>query len=151
MSPLTKLTINIFQFKEFSLFIVPIPNTTELQGKRSCRCGDVSKSHATTFLAIENYHFKIGEYGSLSETKRRDYLVGILNRIEVQYDKESKEHVSDIQFKLPLVGDGIEYQDKKDKSKGYQLLDGDQVAGLNIPFRANTGKTKAPPNETIQR
>ena len=137
--------------KEFSLFIVPIPNTTELQGKRICRGGDVSKSHATTFLAIEKYHFKIGEYDSLLETDRRDYLMGILKRIEVQYDKESKEHVLDIQFKLPVIGDGIEYQDKKDKSKGYQLVDGDQVAGLNIPLQDNTGKTKAPPNETIQQ
>ena len=77
--------------------------------------------------------------------------MGILKRIEVQYDKESKEHVLDIQFKLPLIGDGIEYQDKKDKSKGYQLVDGDQVAGLNIPLQDNTGKTKVPPNRTIQQ
>ena len=111
----------------------------------------LAKSHATTFLAIEKYHFKIGEYDSLLETDRRDYLMGILKRIEVQYDKESKEHVLDIQFKLPVIGDGIEYQDKKDKSKEYQLVDGDQVAGLNIPLQDNTGKTKAPPNETIQQ
>jgi len=72
--------------------------------------------------------------------------MGKLDRIEVRYDKKSTEHVLDIQFKLPLVGDGIKYQDKKDKSKGYQLLDGDQVAGLNIPLQDNTGKTKVPPN-----
>lgn len=98
------------------------------------RCGDVCKSHVTTFLAIERYHFKIGEYDSLTEIDRKEYLMGIVSRIEVQYDKESKEHVLDIQFKPPLIGDGVEYQHKKDKSRGYQLVNGDQVAGQNIPL-----------------
>ena len=87
--------------KELSLIFVPIPNTTEHRGKRSYRRKDLGKSHVTTFLAIERYHFKIGEYDSLSEMDRRDYLMEILNRIEVQYDKEFKEHVLDIQLKPP--------------------------------------------------
>ncbi|MGY8999717.1 MAG: hypothetical protein ACKVIK_07345 [Rhodospirillales bacterium] len=73
-----------------------------------------------------------------------------MDRIEVQYDSKKKEHILDINFRLPLVGDGIEYQDKKNKSKGYKVIDGDPVTGIKIPLQDNTGKTKVHPNETIQ-
>jgi len=99
---------------------------------------------------IEKYHHRIGEMTSLSETEGKDYLTGILDRIEVQYDSDKKEHILDIKFKLPLVGDGIEYQDKKNKKKGYRVVEGDPVTGVKIPLRDHTGKSKVPPNETIQ-
>jgi len=99
---------------------------------------------------IEKYHHRIGEMTSLSETEGKDYLTGILDRIEVQYDSDKKEHILDIKFKLPLVGDGIEYQDKKNKKKGYRVVEGDPVTGVKIPLRDHSGKSKVPPNETIQ-
>ena len=49
------------------------------------------------------------------------------------------------------MGDGIEYQDKKDKSKGYKLVDDDPVAGIKIPLEDHTGKTKVPSNRTTPR
>jgi hypothetical protein len=99
---------------------------------------------------IEKYHFRVNKNKSLSDNDRKEYLMGILDRIEVQYDSKKKEHILDINFRLPLVGDGIEYQDKKNKSKGYKVIDGDPVTGIKIPLQDNTGKTKVPPNETIQ-
>jgi hypothetical protein len=86
---------------------------------------------------------------SLSQEEGKEYLMGILDRIEVQYDSDKKEHILDIKFKLPLVGDSVEYQDIKNKKKGYRVVDGDPVAGVKIPLRDHTGKSKVPPNETI--
>ena len=42
---------------------------------------------------------------SLSETEAKDYLMGILVRIENQYDSDKMEYNVDFRFKLPLVGD----------------------------------------------
>ena len=33
-------------------------------------------------------------------------------------------HIFNIKFKLPIVNDGIEYKDDKNKSDGYSLIDG---------------------------
>ena len=98
---------------------------------------------------IEEYHHQVGEMTSLSQEEGKEYLMGILDRIEVQYDSDKKEHILDIKFKLPLVGDSVEYQDIKNKKKGYRVVDGDPVAGVKIPLRDHTGKSKVPPNETI--
>ena len=47
--------------------------------------------------------------------------------------------------------DGIEYQDKKNKSEGYKLVDGDPVAGIKITLEDHPGKTKVPHNRTTPR
>ena len=77
---------------------------------------------------------------SLSQEESKEYLMGILDRIEVQYDSDKKEHILDIKFKLPLVGDSIEYQDIKNKKIGYRVVDGDPVAGVKIPLQNHTEK-----------
>ena len=38
----------------------------------------------------------------------------------------------DIVFRLPLVGDCIEYVDKNDKSAGYELVDGDTTTTTTV-------------------
>ena len=86
---------------------------------------------------------------SLLETEGKEYLMGILDRIEVQYNFNKKEHILDIKFKLPLVGNSIEYQDIKNKKKGYLVVDGDPVPGVKIPLQNHTEKSKVPPNRTI--
>ena len=94
---------------------------------------------------IANYHHQIGEIGSFLDQERRDYLKGILDQIDVQFDQDTKEHNLKIAFKLPLVGDGIEYEDAKEKRKGYRVLEGDQNTDVSIPLKDNTGKSKSTP------
>ncbi len=100
---------------------------------------------------IAKYHHRIGEVDTFSDQDRRDYLKGILDRIDVQFDQDTKEHNLKIAFKLPLVGDGIEYEDAKLKGKGYRVLEGDQNTDVSIPLKDNTGKSKVPPYRTIPR
>ena len=38
----------------------------------------------------------------------------------------------DIVFRLPLVGDCIEYVDKNDESAGYELVDGDTTTTTTV-------------------
>ena len=43
-------------------------------------------------------------------------------------DKTTKDHHLDVVFRLPLVGDGIEYIDANNKSAGYKVVDGDKTS-----------------------
>ena len=54
--------------------------------------------------------------------QKKEYLDVIIDRIEVKLDKETKDHHLDIVFRLPLVDDGIEYEDENSKSTGYELI-----------------------------
>ena len=59
-------------------------------------------------------------------------LEGIISKIIVSpvmgQTREGKDtqrgHIFNIKFKLPIVNDGIEYKDDKNKSDGYSLIDG---------------------------
>ena len=67
-----------------------------------------------------------------SDEQKKEYLDGIIHRIEVRLDQETKDHHLDIIFRLPLVGDGIEYLDKNNKSAGYELVDGDTTTTTTV-------------------
>jgi len=54
-------------------------------------------------------------------------LVNSIERIDLYLDKETQDRHLDICFRLPLIGDGIEYVDAKDKTKGYDLVEGDKT------------------------
>ena len=54
----------------------------------------------------------------------REVCGEVLNKIYVDWDEETKEHVLDIRLKLPLFNDKIEYIDESNKSLGYKLKDG---------------------------
>jgi DNA invertase Pin-like site-specific DNA recombinase len=74
---------------------------------------------------INRYSKKIEK---LRETKnieeKKETLGEVLNKIYVDWDRKSKEHILDIRLKLPLFNDKLKYKDIKSKSKGYELVDG---------------------------
>ena len=63
---------------------------------------------------------------------KSELLEGIIDKIivspvmgETREGKETQRgHIFNIKFKLPIVNDGIEYKDDKNKSKGYSLKNG---------------------------
>ena len=74
---------------------------------------------------IDRYSKKIDKYrNTKSKDVMRDVYGEVLNKIYVDWDNETKEHVLDIRLKLPLFNDKIEYIDESDKSLGYKLKDG---------------------------
>ena len=50
----------------------------------------------------------------------------------------------DIVFRLPLVGDDIEYTDAKNKSAGYEVVGGEKTSSTVIPYSVvkSMGETK---------
>jgi len=71
---------------------------------------------------------------------------GLIDRISVSpvmgETREGKEtqrgHIFNIKFKLPIINDGIEYKDDKNKSDGYSLKDGKKSIKTN-ELKVNNG------------
>jgi DNA invertase Pin-like site-specific DNA recombinase len=84
---------------------------------------------------VEKYADRVGSLDDFSNEDKKEYLEGILQRIEVVLDKETNDHHLDITFSMGLVGDGMEYQDPKDKSAGYRVVEGATDASIVIPYK----------------
>ena len=74
---------------------------------------------------VEKYADQVGELGDYTDAQKKEYLEGIVDRINVSLDQTTKDHQLDILFRLPLVGDSIEYRDADDKSAGYEVVNGE--------------------------
>lgn len=83
---------------------------------------------------LEKYADHVSELNEYTDEQKKDYLDGIIERIEVRLDQETKDHHLDIIFRLPLVGDGIKYLDKNDKSAGYELVDGQTTKTTTVSY-----------------
>jgi DNA invertase Pin-like site-specific DNA recombinase len=69
------------------------------------------------------------EVETLSFEKQREFLLGTINKIDIKYDPKKKSHQLDIRFKLPIVGDSLNYTGVVDKNgfKEYQIKEGKSV------------------------
>ena len=91
---------------------------------------------------VEKYADQIGALDEFTNEDKKEYLEGILDRIEVRLDKETNDHELEIIFQIGLVGDGIEYVDADDKSAGYDLVEGATDASIVIPYDATQDRHK---------
>ena len=72
---------------------------------------------------ISKHQDKMSSLGDMTIENRKDYLDGILDTISVTLD-QNHQHQLSIRFKYPIVGDSHEWDDPKEKSKGYQIHEG---------------------------
>ena len=71
---------------------------------------------------IDRYSKKIDKYRDTKDKELIKEVFGeVLQKIFVDWDVDTKEHILDIRLKLPLFNDKIEYIDKSNKSLGYKL------------------------------
>ena len=75
---------------------------------------------------VKQYGDEVSSKDSLTDEQKRTYLSGLIERINVKYLSESNEHQIEIQFHLPIVGDGIKYKDTSQKSLGYKVIKGEK-------------------------
>ena len=90
---------------------------------------------------VSKYHDRIAGFNEFSEKEKKEYLEGIIERINVRLEHETMEHVLTISFKLPLVDDGIKYL-TSNKSDGYTLIAGKSEAEVHIPIVNRAGRKK---------
>ena len=67
----------------------------------------------------------------MTKERKKEYLDGLISRIEVRLDKKTLNHNLKVFFHLGLVGDEIRYKDGK-KGDGYEVLEGTTDASLVV-------------------
>lgn len=78
----------------------------------------------------------------MTDEERKIYLSGLIEKITVWYDSESKEHRLELKFLLPIVGDGIVWKNLKRKSEGYKLKKGKDITTVRIKKKDPLSRSK---------
>ncbi len=68
---------------------------------------------------------------------RKSVIKGVVNQIVVS-NKDVRKHELKIEFRLPYVGDSIEFKDQKKKSKGYKVKNGRKIKGVIVDLLKKT-------------
>jgi hypothetical protein len=95
---------------------------------------------------VGKFHEMYDDVDHLSPEDRKEYLEGVVDQLVVNLDPKTNEHVIDIKFKFPIVGDQMEYFDKSKKSKGYEVIEGDTVQSLRGTFLSKHNGVKKKTN-----
>jgi len=89
----------------------------------------------------------LGKYGEqleltkdLPKESRKEYLDGLLDRIEVRLDKKTNDHILTVFFRMGLVGDRIEYP--RNKKGGYKVKEGRSDRSLVISREPSRDRAK---------
>ena len=91
---------------------------------------------------IDKYADRVGAVEDFTNEEKKEYLEGVLNRIEVRLDAETNDHHLDLTFKMGLVGDDIEYENDDDKGAGYTVVEGATDASIIIPYAETQNRHK---------
>jgi DNA invertase Pin-like site-specific DNA recombinase len=109
-------------------------------------------NHQSWLDWIDKYGDDLTLTSNLPKEDRKEYLHGLLDRIEVRLDKKTLDHELQVFFRLGLVGDGIEYVNPKRKSDGYKVVEGKKKTSVVITSGRRTQKKSdevCPPPKTI--
>ena len=87
---------------------------------------------------------------SLPEEDKKMYISGLTEKITVNYDKAKNEHEVAIQFRLPIVGDGVIWKNPANHRQGYKLKRG-KLSKTVIVKKKDPRWAKAQTSVTPQR
>lgn len=76
----------------------------------------------------------------MTASEKREYLRGMIERIDVRFLADTKQHQLEIKFIKPIVGDGIVLR----KPKGYRLRQGAASKTVRLGLQAPPGKRATP-------
>jgi len=80
----------------------------------------------------------------LKDEDRKQYLKGVVERIDVHYDSETNEHTLKIRFQFPIVDDEYKVIDNKGKRREYEIVEGGNVKEVTESLNhKSSGKKKA--------
>ena len=88
---------------------------------------------------IGQHHKDVEEYRKVTDVKQRRKILDIyVDKVEISYDHETQQHDIKLNYRYPLVNDGIEYTRDKDSKvkwdkwgKSYRIKKGDKLVSLS--------------------
>ena len=91
---------------------------------------------------VKKFGDKILDFENISPDIHKEYLTGIIDKIIVSLNQETKLHELNIHFNLPIVEDGIKYKNLNKKKSGYEVVEGSRDIGFNMPKIEVRGRKK---------
>ena len=82
---------------------------------------------------VSKYGEQVNLQSDAEPAEQRDYLQGLIDKIDVWKDDENGGHKIIIHFNIGIVADEILYKDPNKKSKGYEVKEGQKQVGGLIP------------------
>lgn len=93
-------------------------------------------------------YLEIDSVEKLSLEKQRIFLEQYIEKVDVEYLKDSQSHQFDLEFKYPIVEDEIILKGlKKDGKRNYQIKKGSKETSVTLPYEDQRGKTKVSKEE----
>ena len=89
--------------------------------------------------AVNAFGAEVKNTNQYTDEQRKEYIGGIVERIDVKWLKEPRQHELTITFRLPIVGDHIEWKNPKQKSQGYTLVEGQKTDVVTLSKRDGRG------------
>jgi len=83
---------------------------------------------------VGKFHEIYDDVDHLSLEDRKEYIEGVVDRLNVNLIPETSEHDIEVTFKFPIVGDQVEYLDPSQKSKGYEVINGVDTHSITGTF-----------------
>lgn len=88
---------------------------------------------------LDAFGEEVKNTSTYTDEQRKLYVEGIVERIDVRWLPSSREHEMTLHFRLPIVGDGIEWLDEKRKSRGYTMVEGQRTATVTLSKKDGRG------------
>ena len=73
---------------------------------------------------LKSFGDEIKKLDALTDQQKKDYLTGLVKRIDVSYKEQQRQHTLKLTLHLPIVDDGIRYTGKGNSRKEYELVNG---------------------------
>jgi len=93
----------------------------------------------------------IDEIDNYDLVRKREFIQQFISDIKVKYLEDKKSHLLEINFRIPMVGDSIQYTGVTDKlgKKVYQIVEGNNQLKFEVPL-SNKRKNLKRFNERIE-
>ncbi len=92
---------------------------------------------------VDAFGTEVANTASFTDEQRKAYVSGIVERIDVKWLEDVGQHELTMTFRLPIVGDGINWLNAKKKSMGYTITEGSKFSVVNLtPFKKASKQAK---------
>lgn len=85
---------------------------------------------------LERFESEIESKHLCTDEEKKEFLNGVLDQIVVSFDQETNQHSLELDFRLPIVGDGLLYNNLEKHIEGWSVDKGESsysISGLDVP------------------
>jgi hypothetical protein len=79
---------------------------------------------------LEAFGDEVEKLDALTDEQKKEYIGGLVKRIDVLYDSDNREHHLTLTMNLPIVNDGIKTLRTGQEGREYEVTPGTDTIGL---------------------